>query len=204
MNTAEQEQLILDYIAAGVNLYGYLPFEKMIEIYNMQSGSPLTMEDLLELTADEDVCGKLEENFVLVGEEAFVSDFLETEESIERLKQQTADKPYYIPEQQELLRYKEDDYYERTAEQLALKEKLRSDFSGLADEEAEEITAELVVGIAISEGDLGSVLEEFTAAAGLPYQEAEAYIPYIVAIANTTRLWETRGHTLNEIKSANK
>lgn len=199
MSIAEQEQLILDYIAAGVNLYGYLPFEKMIEIYNMQIGSPLTMEDLLELTADEDVCEKLEENFALIGEEAFISDFLETEESIERLKQQTADKPYYIPEQQEFLRYKEDMYYERTAEQQALKQKLHGDFSELTDEEIEDAAAELVVGIAISEGDLGSVLAEFVARMDMTHAQAESYVPLIISVANTTRLWENRGHTPKEL-----
>lgn len=48
----QSNDLILDYIAACTNLYGVVPFDKVLEIYNGQNKPPITSEIMKALATD--------------------------------------------------------------------------------------------------------------------------------------------------------
>lgn len=47
-----KNELIIDYIVALTNIYGIVPKDKVVEIYNMQNDDKITIEELENLDAD--------------------------------------------------------------------------------------------------------------------------------------------------------
>lgn len=196
----KHESLLLDTIAACTNLYGLTPFVKFIEIYNGQNDDKIQLPDLLVYINDADVEDELEKRFTYVSEDSFVADVLLEEGMKELLEKETAGKSFYIPEKQELLRYADQFYYQKTEAQERLHHLLRADFG--ADVDTEEEIRELVLNLQVSSGEFMLELSEFLERLELPVSKAERYIPVIIDIANTTRLWENRGHTPEEMRNS--
>lgn len=192
------EKLVLDYSVACTNLYGVVPIEKVVEIYNEQNEEQISLETVESFFQSERVKQQLEDNFVYIEADEFVAEATSESDEKAELKKAAAGKPYYIPDKAELLEFTEEEYFEQTPEQLIVKDMLREDFGDEVD--AEEEVAELVLNLQVSGGDFMTMLSMFTAGLELPIEKAERYIPFIVDIADTTRLWENRGHTMKELQ----
>lgn len=105
---------ITDYIISLTHLYGLVHKDKVVEIYNMQNEEKIEEIDTVKLKADDisiDI-KELDENFVEVFNDYFVHEtimqFCEFDEELKK----RAGKPFYIPRQEDLLKYKDDNYFE--------------------------------------------------------------------------------------------
>lgn len=192
------EKLLTNYIVACTNLYGLVPIEKVVEIYNEQNEEKISLVEMQHVLQSEQVKQQLEEHFVYVEADGFVAEATSEDDEKAALKKAAAGKPYYVPEKAELLEYTAEEYFEQTPEQQIVKEMLREDFGDEVD--AEEEVAELVLNLQVSGGEFMAVLSMFTAVLDLPVEKIARYIPFIVDIADTTRLWENRGHTMKELQ----
>lgn len=193
-----KEQHLLDYIVACTNLYGIVPMEQVLEIYNKKNNDSITFNTLSEFVSDTRIQQQLEARFVYIEQDTFVAEALiDPTERIE-LRKAAEGKPFYIPDAIELLRYVDDHYYERTPAQEKLKQLLKQDFGTSID--SEEEVHELVVSLQISGGAFTTPLSDFLQRLELPVEKAQRYIGIIIEIANTTRLWENRGFTPEELQ----
>lgn len=185
--------LILDYIRATTNLYGIIPLEKVVEIYNQQNEEAISIEELKQF---ENIPREYFEYFegCFVHEAVFVGD-----STIDYLRAKQGDKPYYIPSKEELLKFADEFYVEKTKEYEQLRTYIqRNIVSDL--EEADELTEDIQLACAM-DFSIGSVMDEFNRRS-ISFEselQVEELISLIVELANNTRIWENRGHTPNEI-----
>ncbi|PIC76945.1 hypothetical protein CSV74_08530 [Sporosarcina sp. P19] len=192
------EELVMKYIVACTNLYGIVPVEKVVEIYNNQNKEEISLDEVERFLQSEQVKEKLEESFVYIQSNEFVAEATSEEDEKDNLKRNAAGKPYYIPGKEELLRFIDEEYFQETREQVKVKNMLREDFGDQLN--VEEEVSELVYNLQVSGGDFMMELSLFVSGLELPIKESERYIPAIVELADTTRLWENRGHTMKELQ----
>lgn len=114
------KDLIVDYIVSCTNLYGIVPDYKVVEIYNAQNKPKITLKELQAVTTDSKYKKILEKQYVLVERERFVHKGIDVLKIKKELEQKTVGKPYYVPDKEELLRYKNPYYYEKTKYQRHL------------------------------------------------------------------------------------
>jgi hypothetical protein len=104
---------LFDYVVATTNLYGVVDKEKVIEIYNMQNEPKKDISDVESLMKNHEE--KLRNNFVEIVGRYFAHEALfVVEDELEQLLNKQEGKPYYIPEKELLLCYKDDNFYEET------------------------------------------------------------------------------------------
>lgn len=99
--------MIRDYIVALTNLYGIVPKEKVVEIYNQQNEDKMTYVDLGAVSTED-----LEKGFVYVYPDHFVNDSIDEFDEFDIYMAEKAGKPYYVPKKQELLKYVDSLYFE--------------------------------------------------------------------------------------------
>ncbi|PID06121.1 MULTISPECIES: hypothetical protein [unclassified Sporosarcina] len=192
------EELAMKYIVACTNLYGIVPIEKVVEIYNDQNEEKVSLDEIESYLQSTRVQEKLEESFVYIQSNEFVAEATSEKDEKENLKRIVAGKPYYVPGKEELLRYIDEEYFQETPEQLLVKNMLKEDFGNQLD--VDEEVSELVYNLQVSGGDFMMELSLFVSGLELPIKESERYIPAIVEVADTTRLWENCGHTMKELQ----
>lgn len=183
---------ILQYLRATTNLYGIVTPEKVVEIYNQQNKDKITTQALEAYKALPNEYFEYTEGY-FAHEAVFVND------SVTRLEAEQGDKPYYIPNKTELLKFADDFYVEDTVEFRKLyayiKEYLVSD-------------AEMALGVVEDiqlccafDFSIQSALAEFERRriSFASFEQAQEVISLITDLANNTRIWENRGHTPKEI-----
>lgn len=136
------EKLLRSYFDAFANLYGITPLYRAFRIIQKQNPElKLTEEDFLQFV---DQLDQEERLYTIAGAEDIYDDVKEPTPPMKReivaeylyaldgfesyleLKEEQADKPYYIPEKDELLKYQDDFYSEETKEFLDLGAYLRN------------------------------------------------------------------------------
>lgn len=192
------EELVIKYIVACTNLYGVVPIKKVVEIYNDQNEEVISLVEVESFLQSIQVKEQLEESFVYIDSGEFVAEATSEDDEKQALKQATAGKPYYVPEKEELLCFVDEEYLQETPEQLVLMNMLKEDFGDNFDAAAE--VTELVLNLQVSGGDFMNELSLFVASLELPIKQSERYIPVIVEVADTTRLWENRGLNMKELQ----
>ena len=116
--------LLDSYAMAAVHLYGAISQPDLADIFNRQNSQPTSEEELFPALLrhvavgapycfweEYIVCGEFEENGF---------------EDVRDLMRQCGGKPRYIPEEDELLRYADWNYYERTPQRSHCRAKCRS------------------------------------------------------------------------------
>ncbi|MBK3496252.1 SEC-C domain-containing protein [Viridibacillus sp. YIM B01967] len=194
------QKLVSEYIIACTRLYGIVPFQKLREIYNKQNDANLSGNELSALMDTSAFKRHLKEEHVHTHFHNFTHETVEVFNIFETLQKEAVGKPFYVPGQGELLKYSDEFYFERTPQQEQFRKMLENDFFGgnalMAGEEIEE----LVSTIQVSEGNHNSIIRNFTERFEFKdQQQLYTYLPVIISIMNTTRLWENRGHTPQEL-----
>jgi hypothetical protein len=92
--------LIKQYIIALTNLYGQVPAKKVLEIYNSQNEDQISIDDV-EAYLNED----MSKQYVYAYSDHFVHETIMQFNDFKSIKMKKADKPYYIPDKEELLKY---------------------------------------------------------------------------------------------------
>lgn len=131
-----RKRVVFDYIKAATNLYGVANKNLVIQIYNSQN--PDDVIDVAEF--DEWIAAKsLKNSFLSYDGESFIHSVVSEYNLLDYIRHSQVDKPYYVPEQQSLLVYKDEKYVNRNQAFLNFKDYMITSI-GLSEEQAEEYT----------------------------------------------------------------
>ncbi len=190
--------LLIDYAIALTHLYGVVHKHKVVEIYNLQNENKVD-EYVVNLIMKESP-EELEKNFVEIQGDYFVAESILEFRDLEEELRKKEGKPYYIPEKEELLKYKDETYFEVNKEYYALKSYLTENlFDG--DEYKANIISEDVQGICQFGFSINEVFNIFNDR-DINFKSEEQVnevLQLVMNLANNTRLWENNGHTPQEI-----
>ena len=190
-----KNNLILDYIRAATQLYGAIPEDKIVEIYNMQNEDMITVNDL-------DRYQHVENEFFKYFDGHFVHECLllhNDPEPFYELLMQKEGKPYYIPSKDKLLKHADPNYVERTKEYERLKNYIISNF--IKDPVAADALCEDIQLICSLEFSIRDIFYEFERRdiAFESEKQINDLLKLIMNLANNTRIWENNGHTPDEL-----
>lgn len=192
----ERYDLLDRYARAASNLYGVLPMEEFIEIFNAQNAQKTDLEEAASALIKHSV---VEQLYCIWHGLLVVGDFAEDDfEGVEDLVARTDGKPRYVPAKDELLRYVDWNYYERTPEVLALEDFLAKE-ANLPILMASQVITDIYFAIA-SESNMSEIfgiLEDHHIT--LKEDQLQPFMNRYAAMANTTRLWSNKGHTPSEL-----
>jgi len=189
---------LIKYIIALTNLYGMVSKEKVVEIYNSHHQDQVTLNEVevyLQNPPDE-----LEKAFVYPHKGHFVADSILEFDEFEIMLAKKADKPFHVPNQEELLKYADHYYFEETRQYRALYDYIKKNFYDEDDFKA-EMLAEDIHGSCQIGNDFDCILKEFTRR-GLSFKDANQVnkvMQLIMDLSNNIRIWENNGHTPQEI-----
>lgn len=192
----------LKYIKAFANLYGIIPIKEAQAMLNKYENKSYSIANVLEdetmSTTDRYGFIILEDdnNYMIVANDAFYV----SENNLEELMQAQEGKRYAKLPKDELLKYEDRDYFQRTPQfrnmitflMYALK---------LPNSKATEI-AENIAYMCIAGMDPDQVFE-LLEEDDVVFADIEQYNQFLMKysdMANNTRLWENRGHTPNELR----
>ncbi len=187
--------LILDYIRATTNLYGIVPLEKVVEIYNQQNDDQIGIDDV-EVYLEQD----LSEYYVYVYYENFVHETILEFDDFELVLTKKGNKPYYAPEKGELLKYADVDYYEKPKQYHDLYKYIKKNFFP-NDEEKAEMLCQNIRRECVDGPDIQAVFDHFNTA-GVNFKvekQVNEVLQMVMELSNNVRLWENNGHTPHEI-----
>ncbi|MBQ6862842.1 MAG: SEC-C domain-containing protein [Clostridia bacterium] len=212
------KDLILRYFDAFSNLYGMIPMKRAYRIIEKQNPElNITKEQFAEIVSnintdrkhyairsEEEVYGENADEADLF-DKLLIAEYVITfgdPEDYERLVFEQGDRPFYVPEKDELLKYEDSFYYERTKHIANLENYLRDDL-GLSryKEIVEEFTGMLVIDddepdevIAWLKRMGGPKFKEFS-----DKQQAQKFFMLYTNLRNHTRKHTHRGHTPFEL-----
>lgn len=189
--------LLFRYAAAAANLYGVISQNDFVDLFNRQNAQKTSIDEIFPVLI----------RYVAVESGSFcfwdgylVNDEFEENEfrDVPDLLAEIGNKPRYIPDKKELLRYADPDYFEKTPHTAKL-ERFLIQSLGQSAGAAEEIVAEIHFAIAVEAGvqAIFDILDEYSVA--LHDKQLTALLPLITNMTNSTRLWANNGHTPEEI-----
>lgn len=212
------KDLILRYFDAFANLYGIIPMKRAYRIIERQNPElNLTKESFAEIINDLDfpdvhyVVWSEEEVYDENADEPdlfdklLIADYVITfgdPEDYEHLKFEQGDRPFYVPEKDELLKYEDEYYSERTRYVIALENYLRDD---LRLTNYQEIVEDFTGMLEIDEYEPDEVIAQLKRMAGSKFKEfsskeqAHRFFVLYTNLRNHTRKHSHRGHTPSEL-----
>lgn len=199
------KDLIIQYAVACTNLYGLIEYQEFLKIYNAQNKPSLSSKELRALITTPQYAKQLEQQFVFVHKRAFIHEAIEFVEDYGNFLDQVIGKPFYVPVKEELLRYTDELYYEKTSYLEKLEKMLAKDFFGGSTLMVKDEIDEIVGQLQLIEIDFNEVVSDFFERYEFQdLKHANEYIQVLTNIANTTRIWENRGHTPEELSRIDK
>lgn len=190
--------VLAQYIIATTNLYGIVHKNKVVEIYNRQNGSHISTRDLEDFI--ENPSKETKNVFIGSKSDYFVNAVILVNDFFDSLLMKKTDKPYYIPGKQELLKYSDANYFERTKEYNALLKYVKKNFLENDYEKAEWLCQDIHSQCTF-EIDMQLIFEAFIDR-GISFEDmdqANEVLQLVTSVANNIRIWENNGHTPHEI-----
>ncbi|SCZ82057.1 SEC-C motif-containing protein [Acidaminobacter hydrogenoformans DSM 2784] len=189
-----------EYIIALTNLYGMVHRDKVVEIYNIQNKDQISSQDLdVYFTESSE---KLENHFIETYQDYFVHKTVMEFDEFDLMLRKKADKPYFVPKKEELLKYVDERYYERTLQYNALLSYVKKKFSFDNEEKAEWLCDD-IHGICQFGADMDAIFDSFNVS-GIIFKDTtqiNEVMKLVMELANNIRIWENNGHTPHEISS---
>ncbi|WP_334075083.1 SEC-C metal-binding domain-containing protein [Paenibacillus sp. A14] len=204
LNTAEfrdardRRARVYQYLLAMTHLYGAFQPEKLVEIFNDQNADELTLEEFqthLEHILQREREFILQDGWLVDAGLAHSGEEGELESLLERIQ----GKPYYVPDQAELLRYADDGYFEMTPQLKALKDFVVGNM-GLDEEMAHYLVDDIQLACSM-EAPMQQMIYEFDRRELVFDDEVQVrqVAQLLVDVSNHTRLWSNCGHTPAEL-----
>jgi hypothetical protein len=187
--------LACDYIISLTNFYGLVHKRQVLEIYNEQNEEPIEIELLdsfLDMESEE-----LMEYYISNVGDYFVHDAIFNEFWRELDKKRG--KPFLVPPKQELLKYKNENYFEHTKQYDELLQHVM-DHHKQNKQNAMEV-CEDIQGMC----ELDLLAEEFLvhfSRLGIVFdkkQQLEKIMDLVMKLSRHTRKWSNNGFTLDEL-----
>ncbi len=189
---------LLDYIISLTHLYGLVHKDNVVEIYNLHHEEKIDIEAVNRVMNNPPP--ELSQDFVEINDDYFVHESIMGFDDFDGQLGQRQGKPFYIPDQAELLKYKDDCYFEETKQYQALLSYVAKNFFA-GDEYKAQMLCEDVQGICQFGFSAQEVTEVFNAR-GVGFKgikQINEVFRLVTELANHTRIWENNGHTPNEI-----
>ncbi|MGG0643176.1 SEC-C metal-binding domain-containing protein [Sporosarcina gallistercoris] len=195
--TNEQQEEVELYIKAMTRLYGMVQFEQVVTLYNLQNDVKITVGLLEDLLASGELDPGLQKEDILYKDAVFLGPKLAGIVP-EQFVRETIEKPYYQPPKEQLLRFADPGYYERTSELLHL-EKLFQKVN-IPQIQIDRMLHTFMEGLSKWHANFMEVIGRLMAQAGpLPEEQVKQIVPVAINVANAVRLIENRGHTPQEM-----
>ncbi|MFC7686205.1 plasmid pRiA4b ORF-3 family protein [Ureibacillus sp. GCM10028918] len=199
------KELVIRYIAACVNLYGYIEHEDLLRIYNQQNERAISGTELRTVLINLGYPNPLHNHKIVLYQDAFVHQTIELLDDPAHFMQSIQGKPFYVPEKEELLRYEDYSYFEKTEHQDKLMNMMARDFFSESKLVVKVELHQLVKQLQIVDLNFNELVRKFLGRFVMDdMKQANEYIQAITRISNTTRIWENRGHTPSEISKMEK
>ena len=191
---ANTRKLLDIYACAAVNLYGIISQEEFVDIFNKQNIDQTTVEEIYILLLPL----VLKDGWYCFYKGYIVHYlFFENFDDVDYLLKHQADKPRYIPEKDEFLKYFNGDYRDNNHWWNVHSFMLDTfGFSRNTTESYEEIRNYITYGNGIRE--LGSILDSCNLIFDGEKQLQE-FINLTMIAKNNTRIWENNGYTPSEL-----
>lgn len=211
--TDDTVKLLRKYLKAMTNLYGVIPLDKVYEIINSQNPGLLTKAEFSEYIM---IARHEQEYFLIIGEaDLYTGRKFETSlnrllidlylldekwQSLEKVRTMQADKPYYIPEKNILLRYHDPDYTEPTPQSKAMK-CFWHEIMGFSAESANYIFLELQLIARTVDTSVNTVINylEDNDLHNMTKAQMTVFLDLYMALHNHTRMQCNCGYTPAEI-----
>lgn len=182
------------YAQAAVNLYGIIRRDEFVKIFNSQNTDQTTSEEvyilLLPLVLKSGWYGFYKDYIVHY---AVLHDF----DWVENLEAHQADKPRYIPEREEFLKYADENYEDNDHWWNVHKFLFNAfGYSKNTSDGFEEIKNYLINSSGIHE--LGSILDKYNLIFNEENQMQE-FLQLLMTARNNSRIWENNGYTASEM-----
>jgi hypothetical protein len=195
MNGVDAMDLIKQYILALTNLYGQVPAEVVVEIYNSQNEDQIGVDDV-EVYFDED----MSKHYVYAYKDHFVHETIMQFNDFKSMRKKKADKPYYIPDKEELLKYSDMLYYEKPKQYDDLIKYAEKNLFPNDHEKAEMLCDNM----------MWKCRDDFRPAEAFELfntfevnfkdeKQVNEVLQLVMELSNNVRLWENNGHTPQEI-----
>lgn len=168
--------------------------DKVIEIFNMHHDDTLVEINLPEIA---DV---LKNNFVEMTGDYFVHHSIVDLGEFDEMIAEKRGKPFYIPEKEELLKYKDEFYFEKTQEYNTLNDYVYTHFSENDRDMTEDLCSDILYHCKESSpmGTVLSVFSDWEINLDKELQLSEV-IGMLVDMMNNTRIWINNGCTAKEV-----
>jgi len=191
----QQNRFVIDYIHALVRLYGVISYSDVYEIINKQNPGQIGESDYLHIVH------QLSQRYWSfdLHDNLFMDGSIESDEELDELLATTRNKPQYLPPKEQLLLYKDDQYFEMTPQLEAL----QSYVSKHLCHDTEMVTY-LIDDIQLAcsmESSLQDIIFEFERR-NIEFQsmdQVNTVVSLITDVMNNTRLWTNRGYTPSEL-----
>lgn len=216
----ETEDLIRSYFRAFASLYGIISLNQALRIIQKQNPElGLTEKQFVGfvnqferkkgeyymIAGVEDICEGIVSSTPIMEHEIIAEDLYSVDDTFNEyktLKIEQGDKPFYIPEKAELLRYQDDDYFEETAEIRNLRDFLHKEMN-LESKCVESLIPVLQLGAVLGDTDVRSVINVVERHAGelcfSSQERTNEFFQLYFALCNHTRTPNHRGFTPAEM-----
>lgn len=186
------------YIIALTNLYGMVHKDLVVEIHNSQNDKKVSKVDV-ELAINNSL-KELEDEFVYINENYFVHEAIMEYDEFQIMLSKKANKPHYVPNKNELLKYVDEMYIDKNKEYKSLVNYVNENFFDGDIEEAEEF-CEDIYGICQFDFEIQEVFNTFTYR-DISFKDMEQtndVLQLVMDLSNNIRIWENNGFTPQEI-----
>lgn len=193
--------LLHRYALAAVNLYGLIPADELIDIFNSQSAKKTDDEEVI------DALSRFEASHMgycfwegYITDEGFIYNKFEDAKDLIRL---CDDKPRYVPKAKEFLKYSDWEYYEKSSHTMKLFQFLQKELNAPVEDVADMVME--MYHACVIEADL-EFYPRFLAEFDIIMTEDQLSRLYaiIMELHNNARLWSNKGYTLSELAVLNK
>lgn len=186
------------YIIALTNLYGMVHKDLVVEIHNSQNDKKVSKVDV-ELAINNSL-KELEDEFVYINENYFVHEAIMEYDEFQIMLSKKSNKPHYVPNKNELLKYVDEMYIDKNKEYKSLVNYVNENFFDGDIEEAEEF-CEDIYGICQFDFEIQEVFNTFTYR-DISFKDMEQtndVLQLVMDLSNNIRIWENNGFTPQEI-----
>lgn len=186
------------YIIALTNLYGMVQKDLVVEIYNSQNDKKISNVDIDLILSNS--LEELEEEFVYTHDDYFVQQAIIEFDEFEIMLSKKGNKPHYIPNKKELLKYSDEMYIDKNKEYKALLNYVSENFFDGDIEEADEL-CEDIHGMCQFDLNLQEVFNAF-AHRNISFngmEQTNEVMQLVMNLSNNIRIWENNGFTPQEI-----
>lgn len=201
----QRTQLIHKYLTCFANLYGIVPADKIIDLFNRYERKKLQkseLQDYQKITHIKRLPYTVIADYYLINNEVFLLD--ENNEYFTELVLSQRGKKYAVLPKNELFKYIDPDYFEKTPQYRKMKTMLTIELE-LNQTDAEELADDFAnMCVAGMEFDFIFQYLEEKNIAFKDMEQCNKFVKAYTDMHNNTRMWENCGNTPNEMRKQMK